>query len=193
MTGSVTESWERIEAWLARYAPLTYEALEPAAEPAEIAAAEEVMGHPFPGALRESLLRHDGTGYRVLLPSMWMLLGTRHIADAWQLRREIYGEGAAEDEEGDPGGEYGPWWHAQWVPFAADGGGDYLVIDQREHRRRGRLGRADHETGCWFVPHLMWGSLPALLEATATAMEAGREVDGYLPVVTDEGELEWEF
>ncbi|MFE6489075.1 hypothetical protein ACFVGN_39940 [Streptomyces sp. NPDC057757] len=96
-------------------------------------------------------------------------------------------------EEGDPDGECGPWWHAQWVPFAFDGAGGYLIIDQRPYRRRGRIGKADHETGCSFSHHSMWGSLPALLDATATALETGEAVDGYLPDAVDEDELDWDF
>jgi hypothetical protein len=34
------------------------------------------------------------------------------------------------------------------IPFAFDGAGDYLVIDQRLYRRRGRIGKAGYEAGC---------------------------------------------
>jgi hypothetical protein len=38
----------------------------------------------------------------------------------------------------------------------------------------------------------MWASLPALLDATAMALETGAAVDGYLPVAVDEDELDWD-
>ncbi|MDT7842113.1 SMI1/KNR4 family protein [Streptomyces justiciae] len=192
MTPSVADSWARIETWLARHTPRTFAALEPPAEPFAIAAAEEALGQPFPASLRESLLRHNGTGYQALFPPFWMLLDVRKIIDSRQLRMRIYGDDLADREEGDPESEYGPWWHAEWIPFAADGCGDYLVVDQRRHGRRGRIGDADHETGCSFSPSPMWASLPALLDATATALETGEPVEGYCRVAVDETELEWE-
>ncbi|WP_229925603.1 SMI1/KNR4 family protein [Streptomyces longispororuber] len=193
MTMPISESWTRIESWLDVHAPRTFAALEPPAERSAIAAAEQAIGQPFPEPLTESLLRHDGTGDYDLLPPFWQLLSVRHIVKAWQLRMKIYGAELAGAEEGDLDGDYGPWWHALWVPFAADGGGDYLIIDQRPYRRRGRVGDADHETGCSFGSHPMWSSLPALLDATATALETGEAVGGYLPVAVDETELDWEI
>lgn len=193
MTSSISESWTRIEAWLARHAPRTFAALEPPAERSAIAAAEQVIGQPFPEPLVESLLRHNGMGDYALLPPFWCLLEVQNIVGAWQTRMNIYGDELAGAEEGDPDGEYGPWWHAQWIPFASDGGGDHLIIDQRLYRRRGRIGDADHETGCSFSPHPMWASLPALLDATATALVNGKAVNGYQPVAVDEDELDWDF
>ncbi|MET7738475.1 SMI1/KNR4 family protein [Streptomyces sp. NPDC005402] len=193
MTSSISESWARIERWLARYTPRTFAALGPPAEYSAIAAAEQVIGEPFPEPLVESLLRHNGMGHRDLLPPFWSLLEVENITRAWQTRMKIYGDELEGSEEGDPEGEYGPWWHARWIPFAFDGAGDFLIIDQRPHRRRGRIGNADHETGCSFSPHPMWASLPALLDETATALETGKAVDGYLPVAVDEDELDWDF
>ncbi|KUM84921.1 MULTISPECIES: SMI1/KNR4 family protein [Streptomyces] len=193
MTSSIPESWTRIEAWLADKAPRTFAELAPPAERAAIEMAEEAIGLAFPQPLTESLLRHDGTAYGVLLPPFWMMLSTQHIVDAWKRRTEIHGPERPGAEAGDPEGEYGPWWHRQWIPFAADGSGDYLVIDQRSTPKRGRIGDADHEDGCRFNPHPMWASLPELLDMTATALETGRLVDCYERVVIDERELTWEF
>ncbi|MEU9330599.1 SMI1/KNR4 family protein [Streptomyces canus] len=193
MTSSISESWTRIEVWLARHTPRTFAALGPPAERSAIAVAEQAIGQPFPEPLAESLLRHNGMGHYDLLPPFWSLLDVQSIINAWQTRMKIYGDELAGAEEGDPDGEYGPWWHGQWIPFAFDGAGDYLIIDQRLYRRRGRIGKADHEIGCSFSHHPMWASFPALLDATATALETGEAVDGYLPVAVDEDELDWDF
>lgn len=68
------------------------------------------------------------------------------------------------------------------------------MIDERPtSRRRGRIGDADHESGCFFRPETMWASLPALLDATATALETGEQLDRHKPLVTPEGELDWEI
>ncbi|MGA5453172.1 SMI1/KNR4 family protein [Streptomyces umbrinus] len=193
MTSSIPESWSRIEAWLAQHTPRTFAALGPPAERSAIAVAEQAIGQPFPEPLVESLLRHNGMGHYDLLPPFWSLLEVQSITRAWQTRMKIYGDELTGTEEGDPDGEHGPWWHAQWVPFAFDGAGDYLIVDQRPYRGRGRIGNADHETGCSFSRHPMWASLPALLDATATALETGEAVDDYLPVAVDEDELDWDF
>ncbi|CCK24929.1 hypothetical protein BN159_0550 [Streptomyces davaonensis JCM 4913] len=168
-------------------------ALEPPAERSAIAAAEQVVGQPLPEPLVESLLRHNGMGHYDLLPPFWSLLSAQDIAKSWQLRMKIYADELPRAKERDPEADHGPWWHAQWIPFAFDGAGDYLVIDQRPSRRRGRIGNADHETGCSFSPHPMWASLPALLESTATSLETGEPLDGYAPLAVDEDELDWEI
>jgi cell wall assembly regulator SMI1 len=155
--------------------------------------AERAIGQPFPAPLVEFLLRHNGMGHCGLLPPFWSLLEVQSITSAWQTRMKIYGDELAGAEEGGPDGECGPWWHARWVPFAFDGAGDCLIIDQRLYRRRGGIGRADHESGCFFSRHPMGASLPALLDATATAVETGGAADGYLPVAVDEDELDWDF
>ncbi|WTN36824.1 SMI1/KNR4 family protein [Streptomyces canus] len=134
MTSSISESWTRIEVWLARHAPRTLAALGPPAERSAIAVAEQAIGQAFPEPLVESLLRHNGMGHYDLLPPFWSLLDVQSIINAWQTRMKIYGDELAGAEEGDPDGEYGPWWHGQWIPFAADGAGDYLIIDERSYR-----------------------------------------------------------
>ncbi|MEU5686266.1 SMI1/KNR4 family protein [Streptomyces venezuelae] len=189
----VPESWARIETWLARHAPRTFAALEPPAERSDIAVAEQIIGQPFPEPLVQSLLRHNGTGDDVLLPPYWRLLNTHIIASDWQLGMRIYHDVFEGVEESDFGDDWGPWWHSRWIPFATSGGGDTLVVDQRPYRRRGRIGEADHEQGTRFSSHPMWSSLPALMDATATALETGQAVDGCLPVVADGTELSWEI
>ncbi|MFJ9005917.1 hypothetical protein [Streptomyces canus] len=86
-----------------------------------------------------------------------------------------------------------PFWSLLDVRSIVNAWQTRLVIDQRSYRRRGRIGKADHETGRSFSRHAMWASLPALLDATATALESGEAVDGYLPVAVDEDELDWDF
>ncbi|AXK37307.1 SMI1/KNR4 family protein [Streptomyces armeniacus] len=193
----MAESWERAESWLVHHAPATYAALAPPADRAAIAEAERAVGLPFPDPLVESLLRHDGTDHLTLLPPFWSLLSAEGIADHWRLRSRIHGKGAeaaepeAESELDES--EHGPWWHRLWIPFAADGCGDYLVLDQRPTACRGRIGDADHEQGAFFESHAMWASLPALFEASVTAMETGEVLDSYERTVTEEGELDWEI
>ncbi|MGW8376043.1 SMI1/KNR4 family protein [Streptomyces sp. ODS28] len=201
MTPPIPESWERVERWLAAHAPATHSALLPPATPDEVVAAERAIGMAFPEPLVESLQRHNGTdrgSLPGLLPPFWSLLGTEEMAETWRMRTRIYEESTPEheraEEEAESEAALGPWWHRQWIPFAEDGGGDELVLDQRPTAPLpGRIGRADHEQGCRFLPHPMWESLPALFAATATALETGEAVGSYEPFVTADGELDWDI
>ncbi|MHC0430890.1 SMI1/KNR4 family protein [Streptomyces sp. O3] len=187
MTLSVTSAWLRIEAWLETHAPETFASLPGPAEPTAIAEAQEALGIPLPDALAESLLRHDGTDYGTLIPSMWMLHDVRGLAREWQQRMQIHPE---IDHEWDPEQEYGPWWHPQWIPIAWNGCGDSLVIDQRDCTKRGRIGIAWHDDVSHFEPVAWMESLPALLISVAIGLEERDWVGGDVPRV-DNGELEW--
>jgi cell wall assembly regulator SMI1 len=193
----MNRSWARIESWLERYAPATFAALEPPADPADISAAEESIGMPFPEPLVESLHRHAGTGYRDLLPPFYWLCGPQEIARTWHMLTRINGVPAVDEEthDGDVGRWWqGPWWHRGWLPFAADGGGGQLVIDQRPvGGRPGWIGERDKVDGGQFGKHEMWSSLPVLFDRVATAMETGEVLDSYERTVTEEGELDWAF
>ncbi|MFG3260395.1 SMI1/KNR4 family protein [Streptomyces sp. NPDC048172] len=194
MTPTITDSWARIETWLAAHAPATFAALAPPAKPERIAAAEEAIGLAFPEPLKESLLRHDGSADASVLPPFWSLLGAEAVEENWELRVEIYEdelEEEEEDDEDDPESEFGPWWNRAWIPFAKDGAGDYLVIDLRPGPRAGRIGNADHELGGHFKDFPMWSSLPALLDATATSLETGEQLGNYAPFVNEDGGLDW--
>ncbi|MEU5041741.1 SMI1/KNR4 family protein [Streptomyces griseorubiginosus] len=129
----------------------------------------------------------------MLLPPLWTLLSTRGIANSWTGRTDIHASVVPEaDEDAHSEGPYGPWWHRHWIPFAENGAGDFLVIDERPTRRRGRIGTADHEDGCRFSPHPMWSFLPDLLDMTATAIETGALLDCYERAVVDDA-LTWTF
>nr|WP_286157470.1 SMI1/KNR4 family protein [Streptosporangium nondiastaticum] len=156
------------------------------ADPAARTATEKVIGMPLPAPLAESLLRHDGTDFRTLFPSGWHLLSAKEIADTWALRTKIAGSDA-DDVHDDPAAEFGPWWDRRWVPFASDGSGNHLVIDQF-----GRIGDACHEDGCRFDPHPMWSSLPELFAQVASTLETGNALHYYERNV-DDGELDWEI
>ena len=192
VTAPIDDSWNRIEVWLAEHAPATFAGLEPPAAPETIAIAETAIGLPFPNALKQSLLRHNGTGYYDLLPALWRLLSAEDIADNWQLNTSIQIELASGGKGNSPlEADTLSWWHPQWIPFAADGGGDHLVIDQRSTPRQGRIGTASHETFGSFAQDAMRASLPALFQATAAALETGDVIYGRRRTVTGNGELEW--
>src|SRR5688572_8714271 len=60
---SVHDAWDRLEAWLARRLPDSYQALNPPAKIGEIKQLEAAIGQELPLPLRESFRRHNGQKY----------------------------------------------------------------------------------------------------------------------------------
>ncbi|MEU6010413.1 SMI1/KNR4 family protein [Streptomyces sp. NPDC047453] len=201
MTASISESWTRIENWLAEHAPATYAALAPPADPADIAATERVIGRPLLKPLVMSLLRHDGLldqrGW--LLPGFYRPMSAREIVAEWQRFTGFYDKRTA-DEKGEEADYdfmkigfssvlYG---HPQLIPIARDVSGGFLVLDHRPEIDRGRVHEADAVDGIMRKSHEMWTSLPVLMEAIATSLETGQPLNGYTPVVDEEQWLYWD-
>ncbi|MFE7331946.1 SMI1/KNR4 family protein [Streptomyces sp. NPDC057565] len=202
MTAPISESWTRIENWLAEHAPATYAALAPPANPADIAATERVIGRPLLKPLVMSLLRHDGLLHQrgCLLPGFYRPMSAREIAAAWQLFTGFYDKRTA-DEEGEEADYdfmkigfssvlYG---HPQLIPIARDVSGGCLVLDHRPEIDRGRVHEAEAVEGIMRVSHEMWTSLPLLMKAIATSLETSQPLNGYTPAVDEEQRLYWDF
>ncbi|WP_406382476.1 SMI1/KNR4 family protein [Streptomyces sp. NBC_01618] len=202
MTASISESWTRIENWLAEHASATYAALAPPADPAEIAATERVIGRPLLKPLVMSLLRHDGLldQQSSLLPGIYRPMSASQIAADWQLFTDFYDKRTA-DEKGDEvdydfmkiGFSNVLYGHPQLIPIARNLGGGYLVLDHRPEIDRGRVHDAEATQGVMRGSHEMWTSLPVLMEAVATSLETNQPLNDNMPVVDDEQRLGWDF
>ncbi|MFF1347341.1 SMI1/KNR4 family protein [Streptomyces sp. NPDC058322] len=202
MTAPISESWTRIENWLAEHASASYAALAPPADPADIAATERVIGRPLLKPLVMSLLRHDGLLDQrgPLLPGFYRPMSAREIAAAWQLFTRFYDKRTA-DEEGEEvdydfmkiGASHVLYGHPQLIPIARNVGGGYLVLDHRPEIDRGRVHEAEAVEGTMRESHEMWTSLPLLMEAIATSLETNQPLNGYTPVVDEEQRLDWNF
>ncbi|MFI7706373.1 SMI1/KNR4 family protein [Nonomuraea sp. NPDC049480] len=179
VTAEVNATWRRIERWLARRAPKTYELLRPPARPATIAKMEAAMGATFPDDLRASLLRHDGVGSWGFGPApFYALMSAKAIYQDWKM---LCGIVLDEPELG------GFWWHGRLIPFADAHDGGNLFIDPGT----GKTGEYFHEDGLRPDGDATWPSYLALLKATARALETGKPIRGWRPRVT-KGELDWE-
>ncbi|WP_097968684.1 SMI1/KNR4 family protein [Streptomyces sp. or20] len=202
MTAPISESWTRIEKWLAEYAPATCAALAPPADPADIAAAERVIGRPLLKSLVVSLLRHDGfldPFQGSLLPGSYRWTSAREIAAAWQLLTGFYDKREADERGKEADNDFVKlgfssvlYGHPQLIPIARDLGGGHVVLDHRPGADRGRVHEAEAVEGVMRGSHEMWASLPALMEAIATSLETFRPLNGNMPAVDEEQRLYWD-
>lgn len=182
-----SESWRRIDAWLATHAPSGFALLNPPATPDDIQQAERLLGTPLPAHLAESLRCHNGVSvWAAFLPEQ-SPLPVSGIVDRWQ----ICGDVAAENDglTRRPWDDE-PWWHPLWVPWAESADGGAQVIDQRPGADTGRLGWAGHSGGGDFTDS--WPDLASLLHAVTHALDEGGDVGGLHPYLTTEGEIWWD-
>nr|CEL20561.1 glucan synthase 1-related protein [Kibdelosporangium sp. MJ126-NF4]CTQ89472.1 glucan synthase 1-related protein [Kibdelosporangium sp. MJ126-NF4] len=188
VTDRVNRAWERIEKWLAAHAPATAATLAPPATLDQIAESQRDIGVPIPADLIAFLLRHDGAGTSrkpgFTLPPFYQPMSAKDIvAEAKMMCEVLIGSGYNES--------VGSWWHGQVVPFARDGGGGNLLLDQRPGHN-GRLGDHDEESDMYFTQYPP--TLTELLEQTATSLETSRVVVGsYRPMVVAGGVLDWDL
>lgn len=103
----------------------------PPAPPTDMAALGRTLGAPAPIQLARLLARHDGSGDAMVVPE-YRLLSTAVIAEEWLIWEDL------RINDFDPRGltcsPEGPirrdhWWNSAWIPFAADGTGNFLCID----------------------------------------------------------------
>ncbi|TDC74122.1 SMI1/KNR4 family protein [Streptomyces hainanensis] len=189
---SVSESWARIDGWLAANAPASLARLRPGADPAALAAAEAALGMPLPADLAASLACHDGSEPDSrLLPHLVDLLSADGVVEQWELWNGVM----TEFDEGEE-----PWgvlagethWHRRWIPVTIFQG-DLEVIDMRPGPGQGRLGSSPHD-GPGDFGDGAWPSLAAYLAAVADVLTTGRMPDPPpfdAPHVNAAGELAW--
>jgi cell wall assembly regulator SMI1 len=177
----VAAAWTRIDTFLAARAPATAAALRAGAPPERIAATQARMSVAFPPDLVASLARHDGMSTLAagsVFPPLYRAIGTDELYRFWRTVCDVVADVGVPDSG---------WWNAAFVPFAEDGGGNALFVDQRT----GRVGEFDHESG---VRLREWPSpFAAFLEAVATSVETGQPFAGrYRPQVDADGALGWD-
>ncbi|MFE6750629.1 SMI1/KNR4 family protein [Kitasatospora purpeofusca] len=195
ITSTVEQSWDRIESWLARHAPVTHGLLRPPALPTDIEAAELRLGVAFPPDLRESLLRHDGVELRdgtLRLDYYGPPSGVGEIVSSTEFLRGI-GQDAAEEEselDEEERDEYAYWPRERLLITLGIGrqSSDGLFLVTRPGPHHVRVGRYFDETGSTFTP---WTGLRHVLSDLATALENGLPFDGRMPLAY-EGRLIWD-
>lgn len=126
-------TWQRFEQWLAAHRPGLLEDLQPPASGAELLALGERLGMTLPAQFLTCLAVHNGqAGHAGYLFDRYALLSTGRLLMHWKTWNDLL-EGGDFDERvaRSAAGVQPVWWDAAWIPFATDGGGNYLCIDLR--------------------------------------------------------------
>jgi cell wall assembly regulator SMI1 len=185
-TKSVSESWERIEAWFAENAHSITSSLAPGASAARIKKFEEAIGARLPGDFKESVSIHDGGGWWV----PWRhgdLLSLEQILEQWKMYFGWQAKGGYATDDWRADEIKGPikrvFWNKKRI-YVTDNSGDHLTLDL-EPPADGTYGQVIdhcHEVGPKEVIAAGWGEFLCNL---VKDLESGKYV--YLPA---EGSLE---
>ena len=122
--------WQQIDDWY-RTQNASH-LLYAGASAAEITAAEQAMGMRFPDEVRQSLACHNGSAE---YGSGWVygeLLSLARMQDERRIWMDLLEAGSFDDLAAfnHESGQITPgWWHPQWLPLDADGGGNGNFVD----------------------------------------------------------------
>ncbi|WP_273233716.1 SMI1/KNR4 family protein [Pseudomonas kuykendallii] len=134
--------WKRLETWLAGHDPARLADLNPPASESAVRELERVLGVALPAGFSDCLKVHDGQrGQAGALFDGNQFLPIRHIAMSWSSWTELLDDGDFDGRVARPdAGIREGWWQRGWVPFASNGGGDYLCLDMVP-AAQGRVGQ----------------------------------------------------
>ncbi|WP_218943746.1 SMI1/KNR4 family protein [Pseudoduganella albidiflava] len=130
-SSSLNENWAALEAWLGKNWPEGLQDLNPPASAEEIEALEAALGVRLPGDFVDFLKVHNGQkGNAGGLFDNSEFLSTGAILEQWTVWKDLLDSGEFQGIESDPAsGIRSDWWHARWIPFTHNGGGDHYCLD----------------------------------------------------------------
>jgi len=141
--------WGKLETWLDANRPAVLADLNPGADTAAIDDLQGRLGLQLPEDFIACLRGHDGQkGQAAPLFDAYAFLPARRILMSWSSWNELLDGGDFDGREGRTDGPVKPlWWSPGWVPFASNGGGDYLCIDMDPppQGQRGQIIRVFHD------------------------------------------------
>ncbi|WP_204012765.1 SMI1/KNR4 family protein [Virgisporangium aurantiacum] len=183
---AIDDNLNQIDEWLRHHAPATFADLGPPAGPDHIAALENTVGlqlHPDVTAL---LRWHNGSGRHdrgFPLSPGFPINSTTQIAGTWQRLTTLATQ--IRDEEDMQG-----WWEPTWIPVASDYTGFELVVDHGPHIT-GQVFHFDPTEGRSRL-RPSWPNLATIVPGIATALQSGSQFAGLVPVIDEDGYLDWE-
>jgi len=127
----MTTQWHSLKAWLAAHEPDLLADLGPPAGESAIKALELRVGVALPPDFEASLRAHDGQhGRAAWLFDGYQYLSIENILMSWEAWHELSVGGDFDGRVARPDSAIrNVWWHDGWVPFASNGGGDYMCLD----------------------------------------------------------------
>ncbi len=138
---SIAVSWEQIHVAFAAKGQKHMKSLAKPAGVEAIKKLETTIGFALPDDFKVSLAIHDGqkSGAEVgEFPGIYCddecgsfyLMTSKSILRDWKMLRSLKMSGDFDNQIAKPdSGVIAEWWHQAWIPFAANGGGDYLCLD----------------------------------------------------------------
>ncbi|GHH49624.1 SMI1/KNR4 family protein [Lentzea cavernae] len=177
-------SWSRADTWLRSHTPELHAKFLPPATPADLAAAEEVVGAPLPAGLTAWWAECGGlanVNYTPIIPEFYSPLGVGQALEVRKMMMEIRRDVAVAPEIADvdaheasklaepAGSPIGDLWLPLFVPVAVDASGTYLFADLREGPLRGCVTQFDEVEGADEEP--LWESVDAMLQAVVEWLE----------------------
>jgi cell wall assembly regulator SMI1 len=134
----VTATWKTLDAWLRRERPSLKKTLRAGAAASDIRRVERRLGRDLPGEFKQSCQVHDGqkAGAECLSPALragepgFVLLTLDQMAASWTMHKRLLDSGEFSGAKSQASAEVSrDWWSPGWIPFASDGGGDFLCLD----------------------------------------------------------------
>jgi cell wall assembly regulator SMI1 len=185
---STATTWARIHEVFSSVDTDHLQSLEKPVKPEAVAKLESVIGVKLPADFKESLFIHDGQKsgvqvgafpgfYHDDIGGSYYLMNCKVISQDWKSLLAINKAGDFDDliTERDKGIAPG-WWDESWIPFAANGGGDYFCIDLKPDRG-GSIGQIISFEGKGKRRQLVAKSFSAWLLRQAKLFEAGELPD----------------
>lgn len=134
------KDWKRLEAWLQANEEKILVDLNPPATTIELQGMERKLGYDLPLDYLECLKVHAGQkGKATWLFNENEFLSIPNVLMSWTAWNDLAEAGYLDGLKAKPDeGIQSVWWSKSWIPFASNGGGDFLCLDMAPSSTGGR-------------------------------------------------------
>jgi|SRR5579875_965111 len=155
---SSRDVWDSLKSRLKETNPRLYRSFRQGAKVEAIKKLEKLIGEPLPKSFTDFYSANDGqrnSKMRLVPPEDFLedgyyVLPIQEIIQDWKMLRKLVEQGEFEGRRVTSDHEIlTDWWNPKWVPFAADGHGDYLCLDLAPTLvgSKGQIISVNHESG----------------------------------------------
>ncbi len=157
-TLSSCDIWDSLKSHLRETNPKLYRSFRRGAKAEAIQELARLLGEPLPKSFTDFYSANDGQKTRKVrlvppesfLEDGFYVLPIREIIQDWEMLRELVEQGEFNGRRVTSDNEVRKyWWSPKWIPFAADGHGDYLCLDldPTPAGSKGQIISVSHESG----------------------------------------------